>query len=173
MERRLFLTVSFFVLLFFSVVIRLFYWQIVSSDKLKSWGEKQVTNSLIIAAERGRIFASDGNPLVINSRAFQVFAEPYKIKDEKKVSKLLSDILEISESTLTSKLQQSSLKWVSLADKISDEKAQIIKKYDLPGVGFFETSKRYYPEASMAAHLLGFVGKNYKGEDNGGEKVDY
>src|SRR3989344_9032410 len=42
-----------------------------------------------------------------------------------------------------------------------------ICKLNLPGVCFQKQFTRFYPEASMAAHLLGFVGKDEAGQDKG------
>ena len=38
---------------------------------------------------------------------------------------------------------------------------------NLPGIGFDSQYQRFYPEASMAAQLLGFVGKDSSGNDKG------
>lgn len=38
---------------------------------------------------------------------------------------------------------------------------------NLPGIGFEQYFTRFYPEASMAASLVGFVGKNDDGKDKG------
>ena len=37
---------------------------------------------------------------------------------------------------------------------------QKLEKMNLPGMGFDHQYQRFYPEASMAAQLLGFVGKD-------------
>ncbi|MDE2026591.1 MAG: penicillin-binding protein 2, partial [Patescibacteria group bacterium] len=42
-----------------------------------------------------------------------------------------------------------------------------VEKMNLPGIGFEETPTRFYPEASMAAQLLGFVGKDENGNNKG------
>ena len=38
---------------------------------------------------------------------------------------------------------------------------------ELKGVGFEMRASRFYPEASMSAHLVGFVGKDQYGGDKG------
>ena len=57
--------------------------------------------------------------------------------------------------------------WVSLARKIDRFQKAEIEKYNFPGIGFEEELKREYPEGSMAAQLLGFVGKDSIGKDQG------
>src|SRR6185369_818872 len=57
--------------------------------------------------------------------------------------------------------------WVSLKPRIENATKETIEKQNLPGVGFQEESVRFYPEGSMAAQLLGFVGKDNDGSPKG------
>jgi len=167
MERRLRFVFNLFCFLFITVILRLFFWQVTSFDKLKSAAEKQTLTSLTIAAKRGRIFSSDGSPLVINQPAYLLFVEPYKLKDIENTSTILANVLDIPVASIAATLSDTKLRWVPIADKLDEKKFEEIKKYNLTGIGFLENSKRYYPESSMAAHLLGFVGKNSTGIDQG------
>lgn len=166
MERRLFLVFLFYILFFILVVFKLFYWQVFSFENLRGLAESQTNRTLILPAKRGSIYDNNGNPLVINQRSFLVFAEPSKIKD-KKVSQILSEKLYLDEASVSAKINSENLKWIQLADKIDQSIKEQIESMNLSGIGFLEGFKRYYPEASMAAHLLGFVGKNTNGQDQG------
>lgn len=57
--------------------------------------------------------------------------------------------------------------WVSLASKIDQKTKQDIESLQIHGIGFDTYSIRAYPEEDLAAHILGFVGKNEAGEDMG------
>lgn len=167
MERRLgFILLSFFGL-FLLILIKLFYWQVLSSESLGGLAEKQRLSTLPIIAKRGKILSSDGSSLVINKRAFGVYLEPKKIEEKDKIMVALSKELEIPISSISANLSNTSLFWVPAAHKVDEEKIENIKKLKLKGIAFMEEQKRFYPESSMAAHLLGFVGKNAKGEDQG------
>ena len=167
MEGRLRFVFILLSLLFFAVILRLFFWQVASSDRLKSAAESQTLTSLTIPAHRGRILASDGSPLVINQPAYLLYIEPHKLKNIAHASEVLAKELSIPQASITASLVDTKLRWIPIADKVDEQKFDKIKKFDLPGVGFIEKSKRYYPEASMAAHILGFVGKNANGGDQG------
>lgn len=167
MEKRLYIVCTLFLLMFIAVLIRLFFWQVATFDLLKGLSERQTMTSLAIPAHRGKIFASDGSPMVLNQRAFLVFAEPKKIKEIKETTGILSKELNIPLASVSAQLTNSSNTWLTIAHKIDEAQYEALKKYNLSGIGFIEESKRYYPEASMAAHILGFVGKNTKGEDQG------
>jgi len=66
------------------------------------------------------------------------------------------------ESVLSQDLQ-----WVTLAHKISPETKEKIENLKIEGIGFEEEPKRLYPEGTLAAHLLGFVGADEQGQDRG------
>lgn len=167
MRRRLTLV---FVLLLVGLVLvfaRLFYWQVLSFDTLKGLSELQTHTKSFLPAKRGRIFTSDESPLVLNKRTYLIYADPQKAKNPDKIASVLSKELDIPISTISTKLNMQKLQWVALKEKVDETRVDEIKKYKMEGIGFLDESTRFYPEASMAAHLLGFVGKDSKGQDTG------
>lgn len=137
------------------------------SEKLKAQAESQYFLRQEIPAKRGEILYADGQPLATNEKCFLVFAQPKEIEDEKELAKKLNSILEVDEATVAAKFSQKNLYWVPIKDKVKEEKVEEIKKLNLAGIGFQEESKRFYPEGSTSAHLLGFVGKDVAGKDKG------
>lgn len=59
------------------------------------------------------------------------------------------------------------LQYVLLNRKIDLATKQRLEKLELKGLGFEETSLRFYPEGSSSAHLLGFVASDAYGEEAG------
>lgn len=139
----------------------------MSFEQLGSLAEKQRSLISSIPASRGRIFSSDGSQLVLNQRAFSIFLEPKKIQNKELIFSTLSKELEMPVASISAKLANNPALWISIADRVDEATIERIKKYQLKGIEYVEGTKRYYPEASMAAHLVGFVGKNAKGEDQG------
>ena len=74
----------FFAFLFFTllVIARLFYWQVMASEKLAILAESQRTFQIELPARRGRIFSADNFPLVDNQEAYLVYADLTKISQE-------------------------------------------------------------------------------------------
>ncbi len=167
MNKRINFVSGLFFLLFILVILRLFYWQVLSFEHLGGLAEKQRSVTSTIPALRGKIFSSDGSPLVLNQRAFSIFLEPKKIQNREAVYSVLSKELEIPISSISAKLADNQALWIPIIDRVDEAIVEKIKNYQLKGIEFVEGTKRYYPEGSMAAHLLGFVGKNMKGEDQG------
>ncbi len=152
-----------FLILYLSIVVKLFYIQLFS-PKIISRDLYLKTEK--IYSERGKIYDRNMLPLVINQTSYLMYLEPKKIKNEEKLVYSLSKELEIDESSISAKIDKSK-HWLILFNDISQEKKDKVEKLKLPGIGFEQKLKRLYPEASLSAHLLGFVGKNNLGEDVG------
>lgn len=170
--RLKFISVFFFIL-FLLIIARLFYWQVLAGDKLAEIGENQHFITLDLPSARGKILSSDKTPLVTNENAYLLYADLRNIKKNKdKIVKDLAPFL-ISEkekekiASLLSLLNQENAVWVPLAHKLSENQKNNLIKLKIAGLGFEEEAKRFYPEASMSAHLLGFVGKDSLGYDQG------
>ncbi len=170
------------------VVIRLFYWQFIASISNSAGNISDIK----IPAPRGEIYSKDDFPLTANQEAFLLYAQPNEVrKNPQEVAKTLAPFL-ISEKYSTSaaeisdqekaqkaqeikrqeedigqKLSNKKLFWVQLARKVPLEIKGKIQDLNIEGLGFQQDQKRFYPEATMAAALLGFVGSDKFGDDTG------
>lgn len=153
----------FFLLLFGIIAAKLFSIQIINKTNLS---DDNYLNTRKIVPERGKIFDRSGLPLAVNKTSYLLFGEPKKIKNRDEIIEKLESTLHIGVATLESKLDTSK-NWVPIKSAINNEQKQTILKLGLEGVGFEDQFTRYYPEASLAAHLIGFVGKNRDGENTG------
>jgi len=171
------------------IIFRLFYWQFLSG--LRSTQDSSLKESEI-PASRGEIYSSDGFPLVTNQEAFLIYAKPHELdKKAQDIAKTLApDLISEKYATnpaglneeelkkkedeikqkmeeLTKKLENKNLFWVQLARKVPLKVKEKIEKSKITGIEFERDEKRFYPEASMAAQLLGFVGFDKFGSDVG------
>lgn len=154
-------------LAFFFICVRLFYWQIVRGGTLSEAAAQQYYFTLTLPAERGEIRASDDNPIVANQTAYLVYAKPKEITDVSQFSQKVSEFINLTPEAIKERVSQPNLVWSLLKHKVDAEVRDKLLGAELPGLGFEPEGKRYYPEASMAAHLLGFVGSEASGDDKG------
>lgn len=154
------------VFLFLMVIGRLFYWQVVKAQELSALGQKQYGTTIKITPERGSIQTSDGFPIAGNKITYLVFANPKEVKNKDQTAIALASILNVDVASVSSSLSLDKF-WVPLKSGVSIEIKQKIEKLNLEGIGFDEKYDRFYPEASMGAQLLGFVGKDEEGNDKG------
>lgn len=164
---RIWIVFSILSLLYALIVIRLFYWQVIRSPSLRLAAASQYNFTLPLPSQRGSIIASDGKNVVLNQSAYLVFAEPKKIVSIASFSDSVAPILEKESKDLQMHLSDSSRVWVPIGHKVEASRVDQLKNLKLTGLGFEKEPKRYYPESSMAAHLVGFVGSDENGKDTG------
>src|SRR5581483_1779138 len=148
------------------VTVRLFYWQVVKADELSRLGQEQYSALINIDPKRGEILTSDGFPIVANKVSYLVFANPKEIKNKDEASKLLADSLQIDVASVSAQLSLNRF-WVPLYYNADFKTKAQVEKQKIDGVGFTEQYSRLYPEASMAAKVVGFVGKDEEGNNKG------
>jgi cell division protein FtsI (penicillin-binding protein 3) len=169
---------TFFLLLFAALIARLFYWQVIKGAVLSEDARNQYSSSEVISAPRGNILASDGSFWVVRTQAWVVWANPRLLnKTPKEVANKLAsffvddpnDAQSLLDETirLETLLNKEGVSWVGLKSKVSDDLKRNIEALKIEGLGFDPQEASYYPEASSAAQLLGFVGKDEKGDDIG------
>ena len=161
--RRLKTILIFYLIVLTGVIGKLFYIQAFSADEFSPNNYLQTER---ITPKRGQILDRNGEPLVTNNSTYRLFAEPPYIKDKERVIYEVDKALSIGEATLEAKFDTKK-QWVSLKDNLTEDQKSTVEKLKLSGLGFESRSERYYPEASIAAHLLGFVGKDVDGDNVG------
>lgn len=181
------ISLAFLYLFLTAITARLFYWQILKNNDLSQQADDQYSRSVTLTGNRGSIYTSDGYTLVTNEQVYTLFAQPHVLENDpetissKILPLLITELEDYQEATqeaekeeikttfenqIKEKLNKES-KWVALKANISENTKKMIQDLDIHGLGFDTHLRRYYPEASMAAHVTGFVGKDENGSDIG------
>lgn len=178
-QKRELIVVFSFVLALLVIAFRFYYWQIIQASDLKIEADNQYERTQTTLGSRGEIFTADNYPLVTNEPVYRLFANPQAISLEptsvaKELAQVIADQQLASasgraslESEIATKLSNPDIKWVSLSPAISEENKKLIENLKINGLGFDAYERRAYPEASLGAHLTGFVGKDSEGRDVG------
>lgn len=148
------------------IVSRLFYWQVIKAEELSVLASSQYKEEIKLLPKRGEIKTSDGFPLASNKVSYLVFANPNVTKDKKKMADILSLHLNSDNASISALLSLDRF-WVPIKRDIDSKTKDVIDGLHLEGIGFEQQFGRFYPEGSMSAHLLGFVGKDVLGQDKG------
>jgi cell division protein FtsI/penicillin-binding protein 2 len=153
-------------ILYAFLAVKLFYWQVLSSEYLKNLGRLQSSEIIEVPAMRGEIKASDNFPLATNKISYSLYSNPKAIDDKNSYAEKIAPIIGQTVASVSANLSRD-LYFARLARGLDSAKKREIEKLNLKNLGFEEEYSRFYPEASMAAHLVGFVGKDEKGENKG------
>ncbi|MBR4910633.1 MAG: PASTA domain-containing protein [Clostridia bacterium] len=153
---------------------------IIDGEEYQSKASEQQLYDSSLTAPRGNIYDKNMNLLATSATAWNVYVMPNsinKLKDTNKAAKIreviangLSEILDISSETIRQKIEQTPY-YVVIKKRIEKDEANSVrefiaanKDYELSKfVGLDETTKRYYPNDSLASSILGFVGDETQG----------
>lgn len=169
-RERIPLVIAIFVLLTFSVFVRLFYLQVLHHTDYQKVAAAQHSFKDTIYAKRGQIFATDSISgtsflLASNQSLNLLYINPKEIEDKEAVVAKLVEILGMKKEDVESKFNDEAV-YVIVMHKLSKEQSEKVTAANLKGVYLQAENWRYYPEATLASAILGFV--NDEGDGNYG-----
>jgi cell division protein FtsI (penicillin-binding protein 3) len=105
---------------------------------------------------RGTIYDRNLKQIALTLDRVSVYARIQELKSIPATVKVLGEILSLDEKELQQSFETSSLR-VWIAEDISREQEIAIKSKRLPGVHLQKQEKRFYPNGTQAAHLIGYA----------------
>ncbi|NLI90785.1 MAG: stage V sporulation protein D [Peptococcaceae bacterium] len=165
MRKRVVLLFGMCSIFLFILIVRLGFVQLRDGPFLKNLADEEHFRGVPVAPKRGNIEDCNGNVLAMSVSTETAYAIPAEVKKsgrQEEIAAKLAEILEMNKADVLERItKRTSLEYVK--KKISAEKAAKIKNANLPGVGVVEDSSRFYPNGSLAAHILGFTGIDSQG----------
>ena len=180
LRRTLFLMAVFGIGAFLLLLARLYKLQIIDHEKYESMAIEQQLRSVPSSAMRGTIYDTNRNTLAVSASVDNVYLSPQEIEmygeDRDLIARGLSEILGMDYDEIYEKSGQKGSWYVTVARKLEKDKADEIRafknQYGLRGVRLETDTKRYYPNSSLACHLIGFVGTDNYGLEGIEAKYD-
>jgi stage V sporulation protein D (sporulation-specific penicillin-binding protein) len=111
---------------------------------------------------RGVIYDRRGRELAISADVDSIVAIPARVTDPREAAKRLAAVLEIAEDAVYERLTRRQSR-VYVARRVTEAQAAAVRALALPGIHFEIETARFYPYASLASHVLGFVGRDGQG----------
>ncbi len=153
---------------------------IIKGEEYQSKASEQQLYDSLVTAPRGNIYDKNMNLLATSATAWTVYVMPNsinKLKDAEKAQKIrdiiaqgLAEILDMNSEDILKKVNQTTY-YVIIKKKVEKETADKVrefittyKDYEMTRfLGLDETTKRYYPNDTLASCVLGFVGDDNQG----------
>lgn len=165
-RRRLPLVIAGLVIVSLLLLGRLISFQYQLAPEVRNYLESLANSSynrtLRLAAARGLIYDRGGQPLAVNTLEYKVGISPNLVSDRRGTATQLAAMLGLNELE-TFELVSSRRPWVLLAPSVSAEVGQRVSEAKIPGVTVEPVARRSYPQGTLAAQLIGFVGGDLKG----------
>src|SRR5689334_23291586 len=145
------------------VCARLVYLQFSEHDGLANRARQQQQNSIDTAPERGELLDRQGRQLARSVQTVSLFLDPSGLD----VGQLECTANELAQSLgLKAKdliadfrqAQEGNKRFIWIARRLDADQASKLVALNLPGLQSVLEPKRYYPNGSLAAHVLGYVG---------------
>ncbi len=164
MLRRTRLFIFAVIIIFFFLVSRLAYLQIINYDYYWERAEKNRLRILPITAPRGEIFDRNGRQLVTNRPGFTVSLVDLGSGYSEQTIACLAEFLEMEEAEIQEKIgSQYYRRYLPVRLKMDVDIETVSKiaehRLDLPGVMIEVQPIRNYVLSNFAAHVLGYLGE--------------
>src|ERR1700722_1057704 len=151
------------------ILARLIQLQVIQHPKYAEMARDQQQKVEEIKAPRGAILDRYGQRLAMSLPAESVVVDPLRVPDLSVAADVLSKVLKVNAQDLLLKMREAvddrrGFLWVKR--KITREEAKRLRDLDLEWIEFRTESERFYPNRSLAAHVLGSV--DFQEDGNGG-----
>src|ERR1700722_1537461 len=151
------------------ILARLVQLQVIQHPKFAEMALEQQQKVEEIKAPRGAILDRYGQRLAMSLPAESVVVDPLRVPDLSVAADVLSKVLHLDAGDLLAKLRTSvedrrGFLWVKR--KITRQEAKRLRDLNLEWIEFRTESQRFYPNRSLAAHVIGSV--DFEENGNGG-----
>ncbi len=146
--------------------LRVGWLQLFQSDQLRSLAREVQTEQKNPLGTRRSIFDRNGKLVAIDEKRYKIWAHPRyfnfpgdsygTVRKPVEVAKLLSNPLDKSVGEILNKLGNYS-SGVKLAEGLTQEKANAIRKLGISGIDLEVYPQRLYPHGSLFANVVGFL----------------
>lgn len=167
---RLVAMLALMMLAFGGIVVRLAFLQVRDNPELAALGMQQRVRTVALPARRGEIVDRSGVPLAVSREARDVYVDPRYVIDAEGEAETIAQVLDLRPREVQAVLESDGT-FAYVQRRVDLELAQELEALALPGIGFLEVPKRYYPAGPLASQVLGFV--NVDGVGGAGLEYEY
>lgn len=151
--------------LFFALLLRFFYLQVLQHDYYMTLAEANRISMVPVVPNRGLIFDRNGAVLAHNYSAYTLEVSPREAGPLETLLDELSHIVDIQprDRKRFRKLldEHRELDTVPIRTRLTDEEVArfSVNRYRFPGVQINARLFRHYPNGEVASHVIGYIGR--------------
>jgi cell division protein FtsI (penicillin-binding protein 3) len=137
--------------------------QVVRAPALERLAAQQHHQTVTTPAGRGTIYDRMGVQLAIGEQATTVYADPRQIRNAQKVALEAGRALNLDPNSIYPQLLDKKQSFVYVERKADPERASALQRRGLAGLDFYPEERRFYPQHTVAAQVLGYAGVDNNG----------
>lgn len=148
------------------LIWRMVHLSVINRAFLLEQGDARASRVIDIPAYRGMILDRNGQPLAISTPVDAVWVNPHELEKTPETLQYLATLLKLPLTEVRKRLIKGvNRNFIYLKHGIDPEIGNQIRALDLSGVYFQREYRRYYPEAEVTAHVLGFTNLDDQGQE--------
>lgn len=151
--------------LFAMLLFRGWHMQIINGTYYKKLAENNRVRTVTLPPLRGIIYDRHGEVLAKNSPSFNLGLVAADVRNLERTIQRISPVIGLSAEEVRERIASGKdydpFSPVIIKEGLSMREVALIESHawSLPGIGIFIEGRREYPNSSLAAHLLGYVGE--------------
>ena len=153
----------------------------IDGINIQKLASSRTTRTDVIEAKRGSIYSSDNDILAQNVASYKLIAyldkkrttnkkKPQHVVDKEETALALAPILGMEKDEVLGYLNKENVYQTEFGTKgkgLNEITKKQIEDLNLPGLGFIESFKRYYPKGDFASYTIGYTKNNDDSTING------
>ncbi|MFN2579311.1 MAG: penicillin-binding protein [Pyrinomonadaceae bacterium] len=139
---------------------RLVQLQIHQHDDLASRARNQQLSSIETAPARGQVLDRQGRELARSLDTESFYSDPSEVKNVDETARKIAAVTGVDRADLIKRFndaKDANKKFIWVVRRLEMDRARKLDTLELDGVYSRKEPKRYYPNDTLAAHVLGFV----------------
>ena len=149
-------------------VMRLLFLQVLYADYYRTRARTQQQEMVSVQGPRGTLWDRNGHELAVSIETTSAFVHPGKIRtasEKESIVRGVAAALRTPESEIRSLIEDpKNYRFVYLRRRLGPRETKAIQDLHIPSIGLMSENRRFYPRGVLAAHLLGFVDIDGKGQ---------
>src|SRR6266550_2998848 len=165
-HRRILFVAIGLVLWMLAIGARLVQLQIHQHDDLASRARNQQLSSIDTAPTRGQVLDRQGRELARSLDTESFYSDPSEVKNVDETARKIASVTGVDRADLIKRFndaKDANKKFIWIVRRLEMERAGKLDALELDGVYSRKEPKRYYPNDTLAAHVLGFVSEDELG----------
>ena len=159
-RRALFIAIG-LVIWMLAIGARLVQLQVNQHEELASRARSQQVGAIETSPSRGQLLDRQGRELARSIDTESFFADPREILNTDNTARRIAAVTGQDRTELAGRLseaKETNKKFIWIVRRLDIQSASKLDQLNLDGIYSRKEPKRYYPNDSLAAHVLGFVG---------------
>ena len=154
LQKRFIAIILAIIVIFFALLTRIFYLQIINGKNLQIKATEQWLRDLPLSSKRGEIMDSNGVSLATTITTYDVYVRARNVTNSSELASAINSILGINYEKAYEKVTNKSFSEILIKMQVEESKAKALTKYS--GVYLSQNVARVYPYNNLLTQVLGY-----------------